>query len=71
MTSANVHDSQVLADLVDDDDHVLYADSAYCGETVFSVLPEGLEIQVHRLLYRGQGKQTRHDRPYLLRRAGY
>ena len=47
VTSANVHDSQVLADLVDDDDYVLYADSAYYGETIFSALPEGLEIQVH------------------------
>ncbi len=47
VTSANVHDSQVLADLVDDNDRVLYADSAYCGETIFSALPDGLEIQVH------------------------
>ena len=47
VTSANVHDSRVLADLVDDDDYVLYADSAYCGEAIFAALPEGLEIQVH------------------------
>ena len=47
VTSANVHDSQVLDDLVGDDDYVLYADSAYCGEAIFAALPKGLEIQVH------------------------
>ena len=47
VTSANVHDSQVLADLVDDTDYALYADSAYCGERVLSALPEGVEIRVH------------------------
>ena len=47
VTSANVHDSQVLAELVDDADYVLYADSAYFGESIFSTLPEGLERKVH------------------------
>lgn len=47
VTSANVHDSQVLAELVDDADYVLYADSAYCGETIFAALPKGLELKVH------------------------
>ena len=31
MTSASVHDSQALADLVDDSDNVVFADSAYAG----------------------------------------
>ena len=47
VTSADVHDSQVLAGLVDDADYVLYADSAYFGETIFPTLPEGLELNVH------------------------
>lgn len=47
VTSANVHDSQVLAELVDDTDYVLYADSAYCGENIFAALPKGLELKVH------------------------
>ena len=47
VTSANVHDSQVLAELVDDTDYVLYADSAYCGEIIFAALPKGLELKVH------------------------
>ena len=46
-TSANVHDSQVLSELVDDADFVLYADSAYYGESIFSALPEKLELRVH------------------------
>ena len=47
VTSANIHDSQVLAQLMDDEDYVLYADSAYYGETIFSALPKGLELKVH------------------------
>ena len=31
VTSANVHDSQKLNDLLDDNDRVIYADSAYVG----------------------------------------
>jgi len=47
VTSANVHDSQALNDLIDDTDYVLYADSAYFGEPIFKTLPSGLEIRVH------------------------
>lgn len=43
VTSANVHDSQVLPELVDDTDYALYADSAYSGESIFAGLPDGLE----------------------------
>ena len=31
VTSANVHDSQKLNDLLDDNDKIIYADSAYVG----------------------------------------
>ena len=47
VTSANVHDSQALNDLIDDTDYALYADSAYFGEPIFAKLPGGLEIRVH------------------------
>ena len=46
VTSANVHDSQVLKELVTEEDYTLYADSAYSGETTLSELPEGVEIRV-------------------------
>lgn len=47
VTSANVHGSQALSELADDTDYALYADSAYFGETIFSALPKGIDIQVH------------------------
>ena len=47
VTSANVHDSQVLEEMMDDTDIVLYADSAYGGENIKSSMPQGLEICVH------------------------
>ena len=47
VTSANVHDSQALNGLIDDMDYVLYADSAYFGESILGSLPSGLEIRVH------------------------
>ena len=42
VTSANIHDSQVLAQLMDAEDYVLYADNAYYGETIFSVRSIGI-----------------------------
>ena len=45
-TSASVHDSQVIGDLIDENDQVLYADSAYWGSTVASKLPEHVENQI-------------------------
>ena len=47
VTSANVHDSQALAKLMDDTDYVLYADSAYVGEKLHSELSDSLEIRIH------------------------
>ena len=32
MTPANVSDGPVMPDLIDEKDHNLYADSAYCGK---------------------------------------
>lgn len=47
VTSANVHDSQVLTELIDDDDICLYADSAYSGEDILASLPSGITLCVH------------------------
>lgn len=41
-TSANVHDSQMYAELVDGTDEVVYGDSAYIGQSV----PDGVEQQI-------------------------
>lgn len=46
VTSANVHDSQALAGLIDDTDEVLYADSAYNGKALLAALPETLKLNV-------------------------
>lgn len=47
VTDASLHDSQVLEELVDEEDILLYADSAYTGEELLASLPTGLEICVH------------------------
>ena len=46
-TSANVHDSQVTSELVDESDKVLYADSAYDGAPVAEKLPQTVETRIH------------------------
>lgn len=46
VTDAAVHDSQVISDLVDENDKVLYADSAYWGEPVAKVLPKNVENRI-------------------------
>lgn len=46
-TSANVHDSQVTPELVDENDKVIYADSAYDGAPVAEQLPPTLESRIH------------------------
>lgn len=53
-TSANVHDSQVLSELITDEDKILYADSAYTGEELHAKLPKTLEIKVHEKGYRSK-----------------
>lgn len=53
VTDASMHDSQVVADLVEEDDGSLHADSAYCGEKIDKILSEKkIENQVHERGYR-------------------
>ena len=40
VTDASVHDSQVLEDLVEADDGMVYADSAYTGDAIEAILKE-------------------------------
>lgn len=47
VTSANVHDSKALPELVDDKDQVLYADSAYSGKGLQESLPGAVECRIH------------------------
>ena len=47
VTSANVHDSKALSELVDNTDKVLYADSAYSGKELQERLPETVECRIH------------------------
>ena len=55
VTSAEVHDSQVLEDLVETDkDHVLYADSAYKGENVEACLGDEIDNQICEKGYRNK-----------------
>mgnify|MGYP002626907890 CR=1 FL=1 len=52
-TSANVHDSQAISHLVDESDKVLYADSAYDGNTIAGQLPPTVETRIHERAHRG------------------
>ena len=53
VTDASVHDSQAVDALVEEDDGVLHADSAYAGETVEKILTgKKIENQVHERAYR-------------------
>jgi transposase, IS5 family len=55
VTSAEVHDSQALADLVEPKkDKVMYADSAYKGEEVESCLGKTIENQIIEKGYRNK-----------------
>ncbi len=45
-TTASVHDSQVLPELLDENDQVIYADSAYWGAPVREALPEGIKNEI-------------------------
>lgn len=47
VTSANVHYSKALPELVDEMDNVLYADSAYSGKALQESLPETVECRIH------------------------
>lgn len=52
-TDARVHDSQMLPELVDERDKLLYADSAYAGKTIEEQLPETLELRILERARRG------------------
>lgn len=47
VTSATVHDSQMLPSLIDEKDRAIYADSAYWGKPVAMSLPESVENRIH------------------------
>jgi len=52
-TSAEVHDSQELENLIDEKkDKKIYGDSAYTGEEVQSCIPEGIKNRIHEKGYR-------------------
>ena len=47
VTAANVHDSQELKNLIEKEDEIVYADSAYIGEEIQRVLKaKGIEGQI-------------------------
>jgi IS5 family transposase len=54
VTDASVHDSQVFIGLIDENDKVLYADSAYSGNPIAEQLPQGIENQIHEKGYRNR-----------------
>lgn len=54
VTDASVHDSQVFIGLIDENDKVLYADSAYSGNPIAEQLPQGIENQIHEKGYRNK-----------------
>jgi len=54
VTSAEVHDSQELRNLVDENDKRLYGDSAYTGEEVQKCIPENVENRIHEKGYRNK-----------------
>ena len=47
VTGVNVHDNKALAELVDESDKVLYADSTYSGKELRGSLPETMECRIH------------------------
>ncbi len=53
VTSANVHDSKALPQLVDASDKALYADSVYSGNALQEGLPGTVECRIHEKGYRG------------------
>jgi IS5 family transposase len=53
-TSAEVHDSRELGNLIDDEDKRIYGDSAYTGEEVQSCIPETVENRINEKGYRNR-----------------
>lgn len=54
VTDAAVHDSQVFIGMLDENDKVLYADSAYSGQSITEKLPLGTENRIHEKGYRNR-----------------
>lgn len=54
VTPANVHDSQPMPAMINENDKAVYADSAYWGNAVAEALPENVENHIHE---RGTKKQ--------------
>jgi len=57
VTSANVHDSQTIVELVDEKDEVLYADSAYVGEKLHEDIVEKnneIDLQINEKGYKNK-----------------
>jgi IS5 family transposase len=53
-TSAEVHDSQELENLIDKKDKKIYGDSAYTGEEVQNCIPETVKNRIHEKGYRNR-----------------
>jgi IS5 family transposase len=54
-TSAEVHDGQMLGDLIDPEkDKRIYGDSAYTGEEIQSCIPEKIKNRIHEKGYRNK-----------------
>jgi len=53
VTSASVHDSHELLNLLNEDDKALYADSAYSGAPIAEALPKNVANLIHEKGYRG------------------
>jgi IS5 family transposase len=74
VTSAEVHDSQELKDLIDPEkDRRIYGDSAYTGEEVQKCIPEGVQNRIHEKGYRNHPltkTQERNNRAKSKIRAG-
>jgi IS5 family transposase len=66
VTDASVHDSQTVEDLVEEDDGVLHADSAYTGKVIETILEEkGVKGEICEKGYRGHpltGEQKKRNR---------
>ena len=53
-TSAEVHDSQELENLIDEKDKIIYGDSAYTGKEVQSCIPESTKNRIHEKGYKNR-----------------
>jgi IS5 family transposase len=62
VTSAEVHDSRELKNLVDKKDKVLYADSAYTGEEVQRCIPKRTKKRIQEKGYRNRPLTKRQKR---------